>query len=184
MKRQILFFVVALAVVIFLSGCSLFRKPVTKSSPVVQPSEAQKSAEPSVAAASASSASEKGKATPQEIAKAVKGEEIPQSKVPEAAKFVQPSKSEESEFKIIYFDFNSYALTSRAEASLKETGQYLLDHTGVLVRIEGNCDERGTEEYNLVLGEQRALSVRRFLTGLGVSPARAVYRKSRQGQSG
>lgn len=40
------------------------------------------------------------------------------------------------------------------------------------VLIEGHCDERGTREYNLVLGEQRALSTRRFLVGLGVSPKR------------
>ena len=58
------------------------------------------------------------------------------------------------------------------QETLKVIARYLLDHPKISVIIEGHCDERGTREYNLVLGEQRALSTRRFLISLGMSPDR------------
>ena len=75
-------------------------------------------------------------------------------------------------FKNIPFDFDSYAIQPNARPILNTIGKYLLENAEVIVMIEGHCDERGTREYNLVLGEQRALSVRRFLVSLGVASDR------------
>ncbi len=116
-----------------------------------------------------------GKATSAEIAKATKGESIPQIKIPAERKFISPDKISEKVaaiFKNILFNFDKYDLTPDAQAVLKEVGAYLTANPNVHVIIEGHCDERGTREYNLVLGEQRSLSARRYLVALGVSPDR------------
>jgi peptidoglycan-associated lipoprotein len=97
------------------------------------------------------------------------------SPIPESVKFINPSEinQEMAEiFKNIYFDYDSYEIKKEYIEILKKIGDYLVKKPEILVLIEGHCDERGTREYNLVLGEQRALSVRNFLINLGVSPKR------------
>ena len=76
------------------------------------------------------------------------------------------------EQKDIHFDFDKYDLKPEARATLKELANFLLEHPEYRVRIEGNCDERGTEEYNLALGEKRANAAKDYLVSLGVSPDR------------
>jgi len=73
----------------------------------------------------------------------------------------------------VYFDFDSYAIRSDAKPTLMADGKAIKDNPGWgLVTIEGNTDERGSEEYNLALGERRANSVRRYLVDLGVPSSR------------
>ncbi len=118
---------------------------------------------------------EKGKATPQQIAKAIKNEPIPIEKIPEGAVLKTPAEESPEAariFKNVNFDFDRYNIRPDAREILKIIGKYLLENPKIEVMIEGHCDERGTREYNLVLGEQRALRVRRFLVGLGVAPGR------------
>jgi len=106
---------------------------------------------------------------------ATKGEDIPQTPVPPGTKFVSPAEISPQAarvFQNIYFDFDRYDLKLEAQAILKEIAGYLLQNPAVKVMIEGHCDERGTREYNLVLGEQRSLSARRYLITLGVAPGR------------
>ena len=55
---------------------------------------------------------------------------------------------------------------------LREKAEFVKDNPNVRIRIEGNCDERGTNEYNLALGERRAESAKNFLLSLGISPDR------------
>ena len=76
------------------------------------------------------------------------------------------------EQKDIHFDFDKYDLKPEARATLKELANFLLEHPEYRVRIEGHCDERGTEEYNLALGEKRANAAKDYLVSLGVSPDR------------
>lgn len=117
----------------------------------------------------------KGKATSEDVAKAIKGEPIPAAKIPEGKVFVAPGEISAELAKIfqnIHFDFDKYEIRPDARPILNAIGKYLLAHPEIDVLIEGHCDERGTREYNLVLGEQRALSTRRFLVSLGVSPKR------------
>lgn len=72
----------------------------------------------------------------------------------------------------IYFDFDSSTLTLDSQEILKEKAQWLRNNPGVSITIAGNCDERGTVEYNLALGERRAMSAKAFLVDLGIKPSR------------
>ena len=72
----------------------------------------------------------------------------------------------------IHFEFDKSRLLPEAKEILKEKAEWLSMHPDVTVTIEGHCDERGTNEYNLALGDRRAESARRFLTDLGISAGR------------
>ncbi len=72
----------------------------------------------------------------------------------------------------IYFGFDDYTLTSEAQSTLSAMSEALKANKSAVVQIEGHCDERGTVEYNLALGERRAQSVKNFLTQQGVEGAR------------
>jgi peptidoglycan-associated lipoprotein len=74
--------------------------------------------------------------------------------------------------KDIFFDLDKADLRPDAQEALKAAADYLRAHPSVKVEIEGNCDARGSEEYNLGLGDRRASAARDFLVNLGVSPAR------------
>jgi len=71
----------------------------------------------------------------------------------------------------VFFEFDSATLTSEAREKLSAVGNVLARYPDLKVRIEGNCDERGTEQYNLALGQRRADSAKHYLTDLGVKPA-------------
>jgi len=68
----------------------------------------------------------------------------------------------------IHFDFDRFFLTDKAKEILAKKVSWLLDNPGVKIEIEGHCDERGTNEYNMALGERRANSAMKYLTTVGV----------------
>jgi peptidoglycan-associated lipoprotein len=70
---------------------------------------------------------------------------------------------------LVYFDFDKYDLKPDARATVERWAQWLQQNPSVTVTIEGHCDERGTREYNLGLGERRATSARNYLIALGVN---------------
>ncbi len=70
--------------------------------------------------------------------------------------------------KTIFFDYNQYLLTPAAREALAANSAFLKTNPGLQVRIEGYCDERGSDEYNLALGERRALATQKYLASLGV----------------
>lgn len=72
----------------------------------------------------------------------------------------------------VYFDFDSAQLTPMAQDTLVRKADWLRANPMVSVSIEGNCDERGTAEYNLALGERRANAAMNFLVDLGISESR------------
>jgi peptidoglycan-associated lipoprotein len=72
----------------------------------------------------------------------------------------------------VHFDLDSAALSEEARATLERHALWLQGHREVRVTIEGHCDKRGTTDYNLALGEQRARAVWDYLVGLGVAPDR------------
>jgi peptidoglycan-associated lipoprotein len=72
----------------------------------------------------------------------------------------------------IFFEFDKATLTPEAIETLTKNGQWLRTNSDVAITIEGHCDERGTNDYNLALGERRAESVKRFLSGLGIGQSR------------
>jgi len=72
----------------------------------------------------------------------------------------------------IYFDFDKSTLTPTAQDNLLQKAEWLRENPDATVTIEGNCDDRGTNEYNLALGDRRAESAKAFLVDLGIDPAR------------
>ena len=72
----------------------------------------------------------------------------------------------------IYFDFDKYDLRPGDREILNRNAQVLKENPNVKIRIEGNCDERGTVEYNLALGDRRARAAMDYLVNLGVTPGR------------
>jgi peptidoglycan-associated lipoprotein len=81
-------------------------------------------------------------------------------------------KVAEFEAQKIYFDFDKSDLKPESKAVLKKKAEFLATYTEFALRIDGHCDERGTNEYNLALGERRANSAKQYLVDLGVSAHR------------
>ncbi|MBQ7585159.1 MAG: peptidoglycan-associated lipoprotein Pal [Desulfovibrionaceae bacterium] len=71
----------------------------------------------------------------------------------------------------VYFAFDRYAILPEGKQVLTAKAELMKKYPSIRVRIEGNCDERGTQEYNLALGERRAQAAREFLAALGVNPS-------------
>ncbi|NTU58930.1 MAG: peptidoglycan-associated lipoprotein Pal [Chlorobiaceae bacterium] len=72
----------------------------------------------------------------------------------------------------IFYDFDSAALSADAQEQLKQNAAWLQKNNASSVTIEGHCDERGTDEYNIALGERRAVSAKEYLGSLGVKGTR------------
>jgi len=72
----------------------------------------------------------------------------------------------------IYFDFDKSFIRSDAEAIMKANADWLKANPAANIKIEGNCDERGTKEYNQALGQRRAASAKKYLTDMGISAHR------------
>ena len=77
-----------------------------------------------------------------------------------------------SMFRTIYFDFDKSDLRPDAREGLQANAGYLKSNSGVAVTIEGNCDERGSNEYNLALGKRRAEAAYKYLVDLGIDGSR------------
>ncbi|MEN8688374.1 MAG: peptidoglycan-associated lipoprotein Pal [Desulfuromonadales bacterium] len=80
-----------------------------------------------------------------------------------------PSHVDLAAMKNIYFEFDQFTLSADARKTLAENAEYLKANSGTQVVIEGHCDERGSDEYNLALGESRALAAKNYLVSLGIS---------------
>jgi peptidoglycan-associated lipoprotein len=72
----------------------------------------------------------------------------------------------------IFFDFDQSVIRPDAQEVLRKKAEFLRENSGSSVIIEGHCDERGTAEYNLALGERRALAAKAFLMNMGISSSR------------
>ncbi len=72
----------------------------------------------------------------------------------------------------VYFDFDSSDVRGDQVSRIQVNSDFLMNNPNVNIRIEGNCDSRGTNEYNMALGERRALSAKKYLMNLGVDEAR------------
>jgi len=75
-------------------------------------------------------------------------------------------------FKNILFNYDQFSLTPQARATLDSIAEWMKNNPRKILMIEGHCDDRGTNEYNLALGDRRANSAKTYLTQLGVDSAR------------
>ena len=91
---------------------------------------------------------------------------------PESEELDAAEPAVELELTDVFFDFDSFELDAEARSALARNARVLTAEPGVDIVIEGHCDERGTVQYNLALGEKRARETRRYLVSLGVAPER------------
>lgn len=75
-------------------------------------------------------------------------------------------------FSPIYFDFDQAGIKADMKPILTNNADYMKENPGTVIVIEGNCDERGTNEYNLALAERRAINAKEYMVNLGVEPSR------------
>ena len=121
--------------------------------------------EPSVQKEAAKAEAERAKETKAK-------EQFEKSLVAEKTPGIAGEVFESSLLKDIHFDFDKYDIRPGDAALLKENAALLNKYTNVKIQVEGHCDERGTVEYNLALGERRANSAKNYLVSLGIPPAR------------
>ena len=146
------FVLVLLVLGLMLAGC-----PPRK---VVQPEPQQPTVTPEETAQRAAEVKPEEKITEQRLAKIETKEEIP------------VYLEERGIFEDIHFDFDRYDVRSDAKPILQKIASWLLKNTSAKILIEGHCDERGTNEYNLALGDRRAKATRDYLTALGTASDR------------
>jgi peptidoglycan-associated lipoprotein len=167
-KKSFSIFILILCLGMFLVGCP--KKTVVKEQPSVQMSEEARRLEAERAAKEAKE---------RELAK-IKEEEAKKARVGEFEKSLVAKKEpgiegevfESKLLKDIYFDFDKYDIRLEDTVILKGNAEVLKKYLKVKIQIEGHCDERGTNEYNLALGERRANSTKNYLASLGISQDR------------
>ncbi|MBI3584569.1 MAG: peptidoglycan-associated lipoprotein Pal [Nitrospinae bacterium] len=103
---------------------------------------------------------------------------IEEEKLKEAEGEIKPQIAREAETKAapqledIHFDFDKSDIKTDAREALQKNADWLQKNPDIKIQIEGHCDERGTAEYNLALGERRAMSTKKYLISLGISADR------------
>lgn len=95
-----------------------------------------------------------------------------EARAAEEAKVRERAAAASAGLQPIYFDFDRSFVRDDAGAAMKANAEWLKANSRVKVRIEGNCDERGTKEYNQALGQRRATSAKKYLTDMGISAKR------------
>jgi len=174
MKRKIQMFVIffiALSL-ITLGAASCAKKEVKVETPVVdtsaadaekarQKAEAEAKARAEAEAKAKADAAAKAKAEADAAAKAKADAEA-------AAQKLLQDQVNAVESEKIYFDYDKADLKPEAQSTLEQKAKFLQANPAYALSIEGNCDERGTNEYNLALGERRADAAKKFLNSLGI----------------
>ena len=94
------------------------------------------------------------------------------SATPPPSSFIGDAAFFDANIQDVFFDLDDYSIRNDARQILQENARALKDRPNILVTIEGHCDERGSERYNLVLGDRRANSVRDYLIQLGIAASR------------
>ena len=164
-KKSFSIFILILCLGLFLVGCP--KKTVVKEQPSVQKSEEGRRLEAEREAKERELARIK-----EEEAKKARGGEFEKSLVAKKESGIEGEVFESKLLKDIHFDFDKFDIRPGNAVILKENAEILKKYLKVKIQIEGHCDERGTNEYNLALGERRANSTKNYLVSLGISPDR------------
>jgi len=111
---------------------------------------------------------------PVEAQEQISSETLPpegtQTAMAEAEAGVAVTMEKPSEFSDIHFDFDQSFIREEDKPTLREVADFMKANPSASILIEGHCDERGTAEYNIALGERRAESAKSYLVSLGVKP--------------
>ena len=169
-KKSFCIFILILCLGLFLAGCAKRTVVVNREQPSVQKSEEARRLEAERAAKEAKEAKERELARiREEEAKMAQGKELEKSLVAKKEKGIEGEVFESKLLKDIYFDYDKYEIRQEDEGILKENAAFLKENPKMKIQIEGHCDERGTAEYNLALGERRANHTKKYLVSLGIT---------------
>ena len=175
-KKSFSIFILILCLGLFLGGCPKKTVVVSREQPSVQKSEEASRLEAERAAREAKEAKEAKERElariKEEEAKKPIGGELEKSLVAKKERGIEGEIFESKLLKDIHFNFDKYDIRREDEEILKENAAWLKKNPKMKIQIEGHCDERGTVEYNLALGERRANNTKRYLVSLGISPNR------------
>ncbi len=141
-------YALSLAVIFLVSALALWGCPKSTEEVAVEETPAAEAPAP---------AKEEAKAEP-----AVEAKDVSKERAAAAGEGLQP----------IYFDFDKSFIRDDARSAMKANADWLKANPKVKIKIEGNCDERGTIEYNQALGQRRAASAKKYLTDLGIKASR------------
>ena len=179
-KKSLIVLSLILCVGLIVSGCP--KKTVMKEEPSVMTGE-QSAAEREKARLEAerkegearekeTTEREAARIKEEEVKKTQAQKEFEKSLVAKKTPGIEGEVFESRLFKDIHFDFDKYDIRPEDAAILKENAALLEKNPGAKVQIEGHCDERGTIEYNLALGERRANNTKKYLISLGTPESR------------
>ncbi len=178
-KKGFSILIAGLCLGLFLAGCPKRAVVVNRDRGSTQRSEEARRLEAERAAKGAGEAKEAQEAKERESAKIKEEEaksarrgELEKSLVAKKERGIEGEVFESKLLKDIRFGYNKYDIRAADEEILRENAAFLKKNPQMRIQIEGHCDERGTSEYNLALGERRANSTKRYLSSLGISSDR------------
>jgi peptidoglycan-associated lipoprotein len=175
-KKSFSIFILILCLGLFLVGCPKKTVVVNRDKPSVQRSEEARRVETERAAREAREAQELKERElariKEEEAKMAQGRELEKSLVAKKERGIEGEVFESKLLKDIYFDYDKYEISREDEEILKANAAFLKKNPKMKIQIEGHCDERGTAEYNLALGERRANHTKKYLVSLGIASDR------------
>jgi peptidoglycan-associated lipoprotein len=164
-RKGFIILIVTICLSLIMSGCA--RKTALKEEPSVKSAEELQAIKEKERARleAQEKAEEEAK---RELAK----KEFERSLVAKKTPGIAGEVFESEMIKDIHFDFDKYNIRPNDAEILKENSALLMKYTTMKFQIEGHCDERGTDEYNLALGERRANSTKNYLISLGIDASR------------
>ena len=175
-KKSFCIFILIFCFGMFLAGCPKKKVQFSKEESSAQQSEEARRLEAERAAKEAKEAQEAKERElariKEEEAKKLKEQELEKSLVAKKEQGIEGVVYESKLFKDIHFEFDKYDIRREDEEILRENAAWLKKNPKMKIQIEGHCDERGTAEYNLALGERRANMTKKYLLSLGISSDR------------
>jgi peptidoglycan-associated lipoprotein len=165
-RRSYPVFILVLCLALVLTGCPKKTVPIDEGT-TKKSDEAVRLEEQRAREKAEQEAKEKEQARIREEERR-KAEELERSLTAKKQPGIEGEVLESKLLKDVYFDFDRYDIRSQDVTILKEDAAVLMKYPRLKVQIEGHCDEKGTAEYNLALGERRANSVKKYLVSLGV----------------
>ena len=166
-KKGLVVLVLILCLGLLLAGCP--KKTVMKEEPSMRKAEEPVSEREKAAKLAAEQEAARIR---EEEAKKAKEKEFEKSLIAKKEPGIAGEVFESRLLKDIHFDFDKYDIRPEDAEVLKANAALLMQYPKVKIQAEGHCDERGTNEYNLALGERRANSAKKYLISLGVSSDR------------
>jgi peptidoglycan-associated lipoprotein len=172
-KKSVILLVLMVCLGLVLAGCPKKTVVFSREQPSVQKSEEASRLEAERAEREAKEAKERELARiREEEAKQPSGGELEKTLVAKKERGIEGEVFETKLLKDIHFDFDRYDIRPGDEEILKENAALLKKYPKTKIQIEGHCDERGTVEYNLALGERRADNTKKYLVSLGIASNR------------